>query len=102
MRIAQVTNLVRVLKELKAEGVWIVGLEDTPSSLPYYAADLNRALALLVGAEGVGISRLARETCDMVIRLPMQGHVQSLNASVAGGIALYTAWAARGFPSRSL
>lgn len=102
MRIAQVTNLVRALRELKAEGVWIVGLEDIPSSLPYYVADLNRPLALLIGAEGIGISRLARETCDMVIRLPMRGHVQSLNASVAGGIALYTAWAARGFPSRSL
>lgn len=101
MRIAQVTNLVRLLKALKAEGIWVVGLEDAPGSLPYHTADLNRPLALLVGAEGVGISRLARETCDMVIRLPMRGRVQSLNASVAGGIALYAAWAARGFPSCS-
>ncbi|MGQ9502553.1 MAG: 23S rRNA (guanosine(2251)-2'-O)-methyltransferase RlmB [Anaerolineae bacterium] len=102
MRIAQVPNLVRALRALKTEGVWIVGLEDAPGSLPYYAADLNRPLALLVGAEGSGISRLARETCDMVIRLPMRGRVQSLNASVAGGVALYAAWAARGFPSCSL
>lgn len=101
MRIARVTNLVRTLKALKAEGIWVVGLEDTPGSLPYHTADLNRPLALLVGAEGLGISRLARETCDMVIRLPMRGRVQSLNASVAGGIALYAAWAARGFPSSS-
>ncbi|MCS7260925.1 MAG: 23S rRNA (guanosine(2251)-2'-O)-methyltransferase RlmB [Anaerolineae bacterium] len=102
MRIAQVTNLVRTLKALKTEGVWIVGLENTPDSLLYHTADLNRPLVLLVGAEGLGISRLARETCDMVIRLPMRGHVQSLNASVAGGIALYAAWAARGFPSHSV
>ena len=102
MRIAQVTNLVRTLKELKAEGVWIVGLEDAPGSLPYHAVDLNRSLMLLIGAEGTGISRLALETCDMVIRLPMRGRVQSLNASVAGGVALYAAWAARGFPSCAL
>jgi 23S rRNA (guanosine2251-2'-O)-methyltransferase len=101
MRIAQVTNLVRTLKDLKAEGIWVVGLEGTSGSLPYHTADLNRPLVLLVGAEGWGISRLARETCDMVIRLPMRGRVQSLNASVAGGIALYAAWAARGFPSCS-
>lgn len=102
MRIAQVTNLVRTLKALKKdEGLWIVGLENTPDSLPYYTADLNCPLVLLVGAEGSGLSRLARETCDMVIRLPMRGRVQSLNASVAGGVALYAAWAARGFPSFS-
>jgi len=98
VRIAQVTNLVRILEELKSKGIWIVGLEDTPGSSPYHQVDLNRPLALLIGAEGAGISRLARETCDLMIRLPMRGRVQSLNASVAGGIALYAAWAARGFP----
>ncbi len=97
IRIARVKNLVRTLEELKSEGIWIVGLDNSPQSLPYYEADLNRALALLVGAEGIGVTHLARKTCDMVIRLPMRGRVQSLNASVAGGIALYAAWAARSF-----
>ncbi len=97
VRIARVTNLVRTLMDLKAENVWIVGLDNTPDSLPYYEVDLDRSLALLVGAEGIGITHLARRTCDLVIRLPMRGRVQSLNASVAGGIVLYAAWAARGF-----
>jgi 23S rRNA (guanosine2251-2'-O)-methyltransferase len=97
IRVAQVTNLVRTLEALKAAGVWVVGLDGGPGSRPYHTVDLDMPLALLVGAEGQGLSRLARQVCDLLIALPMRGHTESLNASVAGGIAMYAAWAARGF-----
>ena len=98
VRVVQVTNLVRSLEALKAEGLWIVGMDSDPASSLYHQVDLDRPLLLLVGAEGAGLSHLVRQSCDLVIRLPMCGRLQSLNASVAGGIALYAAWAARGFP----
>lgn len=97
IRVAQVTNLVRALETLKAAGVWVVGLDAGPGSRPYSTVDLDMPLVLLVGAEGQGLSRLARQVCDVLISLPMRGHTESLNASVAGGIAMYAAWAARGF-----
>ncbi|GAB4550263.1 MAG: 23S rRNA (guanosine(2251)-2'-O)-methyltransferase RlmB [Anaerolineae bacterium] len=97
LQIAQVTNLVRTLEDLKAEGLWIVGLENHPDAQPYHQVDLNLPLVLVVGGEGQGLSRLVRETCDLLVRLPMHGQTGSLNASVAGGIALYAALAARGF-----
>jgi 23S rRNA (guanosine2251-2'-O)-methyltransferase len=59
--------------------------------------DLNRALGVVVGNEGAGLRRLVREKCDFLLRLPMRGHVQSLNAAVAGSIVLYAAWQARNF-----
>jgi 23S rRNA (guanosine2251-2'-O)-methyltransferase len=97
LRVTQVTNLVRALESLKANGLWVVGLESRSGALPYDQVDLNLPLALVVGAEGQGLSRLVRETCDLLVRLPMRGQVGSLNASVAGGIAMYAALAARGF-----
>lgn len=97
LRVARVTNLVRTLESLKENNVWVVGLENSPGAQPYYEADLNMPMVLVVGAEGQGISRLVRQTCDLLIRLPVRGQVESLNASVAGGIALYAALAARGF-----
>jgi 23S rRNA (guanosine2251-2'-O)-methyltransferase len=102
LRVAQVTNLARTLEALKSGGVWVVGLESVPDARPYHQVDLNRPLVLVVGAEGQGLSRLVRETCDLLIRLPIRGQVGSLNASVAGGIALYAALAARGFSSQQL
>lgn len=89
VRIAPVTNLVRALARLKDAGVWVAGLEATPEAGPIDAADLRGALALVVGSEGSGISRLVRERCDFLVRLPMRGRVASLNAAVAGSIALY-------------
>jgi len=90
--IAQVTNLVRTMGELKEQGVWIVGLEHTPDAQDYREADLNMPLALVVGSEGRGLRRLVRDSCDLLIQLPMRGSINSLNASVAGSIALYEAW----------
>jgi 23S rRNA (guanosine2251-2'-O)-methyltransferase len=75
MLVAEVANLVQAMKLLKADGVWLAGL--------------NGPLGLVVGSEGEGLSRLVRETCDFLIRLPMHGQVESLNAGVAGAIAIY-------------
>jgi len=93
--IAQVTNLVRTMAELKEQGVWILGLEHAPEAQNYREVDLNMPLALVVGSEGRGLSRLVRERCDLLIQLPMRGKVNSLNVSVAGSIALYEAWQQR-------
>jgi 23S rRNA (guanosine2251-2'-O)-methyltransferase len=97
VEVAQVTNLARTLVELKSNGVWVVGLDAGPAAKLYDQVDLDLGLALVVGAEGKGLSRLVRETCDILIRLPMRGKMESLNASVAGGVALYAALRARAF-----
>jgi 23S rRNA (guanosine2251-2'-O)-methyltransferase len=94
--ITRVTNLVRTMEELKAKRLWMVGLEDVPQAQPYHQSDLTMPLALVVGSEGRGMGRLVRETCDIPIRLPMRGKVSSLNAAVAGSIALYEVWRQRG------
>lgn len=90
MPFAQVTNLARCLKDLKAAGLWIAGTaEDGEQDL--FAADLSGSLALVMGAEGRGLRRLTRESCDFCLRLPMHGAVASLNVSVAAGVALFEA-----------
>jgi 23S rRNA (guanosine2251-2'-O)-methyltransferase len=89
MRVDRVSNLAQTLEQLKQAGVWAVGLEDVPEAENYADADLNRPLVLVVGSEGRGLSRLLRERCDFLINLPMKGQVTSLNAAVAGSIALY-------------
>jgi 23S rRNA (guanosine2251-2'-O)-methyltransferase len=91
VRVAQVSNLVQAMRWLKEAGVWLAGLEVTPSAQLYTQADLHGPLGLVVGGEGEGLARLVRERCDFLIRLPMWGQVESLNAGVAGGIALYEA-----------
>lgn len=89
--VTQVTNLVRTLSQLKAEGLWIVGL-DMAGDHEYDALDWAIPVVIVVGSEGQGLSRLVRETCDFLVRLPMRGKIDSLNAAVAGSIVLYTAW----------
>jgi 23S rRNA (guanosine2251-2'-O)-methyltransferase len=88
--IAQETNLTHTIDFLKKQNIWVIGL-DSETKTEYDQADLTGALALVVGNEGKGISRLVREHCDLLIKLPMRGHVTSLNAAVAGSIALYEA-----------
>lgn len=95
--IAQVTNLVEAMKQLQEQGVWLAGLDMEPGAYRPGEMDLNRSLGLVVGHEGQGVRRLVRETCDFLIQLPMRGRVESLNAAVAGSVALYLAWQARGF-----
>jgi 23S rRNA (guanosine2251-2'-O)-methyltransferase len=96
LRVARVTNVTNSLKALQEADVWIAGLEFVPEAQLYTQADLTGALALVVGSEGQGMSRLVKETCDFIIRLPMYGKVGSLNVAVAGSIALYEVLRQRG------
>jgi 23S rRNA (guanosine2251-2'-O)-methyltransferase len=88
--IARETNLTRAIDYLKKRQVWVIGLAGEAQTL-YTQADLTGPLALVVGNEGKGISRLVREHCDLLIKLPMHGSINSLNAAIAGSIALYEA-----------
>ncbi|TSA21607.1 MAG: 23S rRNA (guanosine(2251)-2'-O)-methyltransferase RlmB [Betaproteobacteria bacterium] len=85
-----VTNLARSLREMKEHGILIVGA-DAEGTLEIFAADLSGATALILGAEGDGLRRLTREHCDLLVKIPMQGQVESLNVSVSAGVCLYEA-----------
>jgi 23S rRNA (guanosine2251-2'-O)-methyltransferase len=90
-----VTNLARTLNELKERDIRVVGTsDDAPSTL--YEADLAGPLALVLGAEGKGLRQLTRKTCELLVRIPMRGAVESLNVSVASGVCLYEARRQRG------
>ncbi|MCL4806085.1 MAG: 23S rRNA (guanosine(2251)-2'-O)-methyltransferase RlmB [Anaerolineae bacterium] len=95
--IAKVTNLVQTMRTLKAAGVWLAGMDMDEEAHALGQIDLDMPLGIVVGHEGEGLRRLVRERCDFIIRLPMRGRVESLNAAVAGSILLYAAWQARGF-----
>lgn len=82
-----VTNLARAMRELKAEGVWMIGADERAEQ-DLYAARLQGPLAWVLGAEGEGMRRLTREHCDELVRIPMLGSVESLNVSVSAGICL--------------
>ena len=83
-----VTNLARALSELKERNVWIVGADER-AERTLYDADLPDAIAWVLGAEGEGMRRLTRESCDLLVRIPLAGQVESLNVSVAAGICLF-------------
>ncbi len=87
MKIARVVNISAALAELKAAGLWIAGADMAGESM--YRQDMTGAFALVIGNEGEGLSRLVRERCDYLVSIPMQGHVDSLNAGVAAGILLF-------------
>ncbi len=87
----QVTNLARVLKELKDRGIWLVGTYLDETAQPLYEANLKGALAVVMGAEGSGMRRLTREHCDSLVYIPMAGSVDSLNVAVATGVTLFEA-----------
>jgi 23S rRNA (guanosine2251-2'-O)-methyltransferase len=90
VRVADVVNIARAIDELKEAGVWTIGLAgDSPKR--YDHIDLTVPIAVVLGAEGTGLRRLVRERCDWLVSIPMRGHVQSLNVSVAAGIALFEA-----------
>ncbi len=97
--VVPVTNLARALDRLKQSGIWVVGT-DGEAGQTLYAADLNRPLALVLGAEGEGMRRLTRDSCDFLVRIPMAGQVESLNVSVAAGIALFEAGRQRAAAAR--
>jgi 23S rRNA (guanosine2251-2'-O)-methyltransferase len=92
--IAEVTNIVNTIKELKQEGFWIVGL-GTEGDRSYREQDFSVPVALVVGNEGRGIRRLVKEHCDFLVRIPLYGTVESLNASVAGALVMYEVVRAR-------
>jgi 23S rRNA (guanosine2251-2'-O)-methyltransferase len=88
--IATVPNLVSVMKELKKLGLWVVGTE-AQAEKTCFEADLTGPLALVMGSEGEGLHRLVRETCDILVRVPMFGKISSLNISVAAAVTIYEA-----------
>ncbi len=93
MRVARVTNISNLLDELKARGVWVYGAD--MNGTDYTKCDFSGACAIVIGNEGKGISRLVREKCDVIVSLPMKGKINSLNASVAAGILMYSAMKSR-------
>lgn len=97
IHVVQVTNLVNTMKDLKKHDIWLVGMEAGPDVPALENANLNMALGLVMGSEGEGMRRLVRETCDLLMSLPMRGHVASLNVATAGAVALYAAFQARGY-----
>lgn len=94
--VARVTNMARTIDELKEKGVWIVGT-DAKGADDYRNLDGKMSLALIIGSEGKGIGRLIKEKCDFLIKMPMVGHVTSLNASVAASLLMYEVYRKR-FP----
>ncbi|HHU55325.1 MAG TPA: 23S rRNA (guanosine(2251)-2'-O)-methyltransferase RlmB [Acholeplasmataceae bacterium] len=89
VKVAVVTNITQTIKKLKDKGYWVVGSDAGEMSVDYSAVDYKIPIALIIGSEGKGISRLVLENCDYVVRIPMYGHVNSLNASVSCGILVY-------------
>jgi 23S rRNA (guanosine2251-2'-O)-methyltransferase len=87
--IARVANVAQAVRTLKKAGVWVAGAAIGPAAVPYTEADFDRDVALVIGAEGAGISALVQRECDYLVTLPMLGKTASLNASVAAGILLY-------------
>ena len=88
MKVAEVGNLVNTIKLLKKKGYWVVGSSGDAKDL-YTDIDYDMNVVLVIGSEGDGMSRLVKQSCDYIVKLPMKGHVTSLNASVAAGILIY-------------
>ncbi len=86
--VAQVTNIARCIDKLKEKGFWICGA-DIDTTQTCYQANLKGALGVVIGSEGSGMRRLVKEKCDFLVKLPMKGNVDSLNASVAAGVLIY-------------
>lgn len=90
-------NLAQTLAQLKEGGAWVIGLEEGERSQTPDQVDLTGPLAVVVGSEAEGMRHLVRSSCDFLLALPMRGKIDSLNAAVAGSVALYLIWQARGF-----
>lgn len=90
LKIARVNNMVETMKYLKEQGLWICGT-DMDTKTYYYSQDLTGPLAIVIGSEGFGMSRLVKENCDFLVKIPMRGKITSLNASVSAGIVMYEA-----------
>ena len=90
MKVARVNNMNETIKKLKDYGLWVIGT-DGNSDVPYYNQDLKGPLAIIIGSEGNGMSKLVKENSDILIKIPMKGKVNSLNASVAAGVVIFEA-----------
>lgn len=88
MKIARVNNINDTIKYLKDNGIWIIGT-DMEATKYYYEEDFNLPAGIVIGSEGFGMSRLVKENCDLLVKIPMKGKITSLNASVSAGIAMY-------------
>ncbi|WP_028552034.1 23S rRNA (guanosine(2251)-2'-O)-methyltransferase RlmB [Paenibacillus sp. UNC451MF] len=88
VRVARVTNLAQTIEQLKERGIWVAGT-DVAAQQPLYKTNLNMPLALVIGNENKGMGRLIKEKCDFLLKLPMFGHINSLNASVAASVFMY-------------
>lgn len=91
--VARVSNVVQVIKELQKQGIWIAGADMHGQYL--HKQDLTGPLAIVIGSEGKGLGKLVRESCDYIVSIPMQGKINSLNASVAAGVLLYEVYRQR-------
>ncbi len=90
MKVARVTNINAAISDLKERGVWVFGTA-AEGSIPMYEADLKGPAAIVIGSEGDGMSPLVRKNCDVMVHIPMKGHISSLNASAAASVLLYEA-----------
>ena len=95
-------NLAQAIQQLKDANIWVIGLDAGHEAQMLGQVRLDGALALVIGGEGGGMRNLVRQSCDQLMRLPMRGKVESLNAAVAGSVALYFAWQVRGFKIKSI
>ncbi len=89
LKVARVPNIVAAMQALKDDGCWVTGLSPGAGALDYDEADYTAKCALVVGAEGKGLSRLVRERCDALVRIPLRGQVESLNAASAAAVVLF-------------
>jgi 23S rRNA (guanosine2251-2'-O)-methyltransferase len=96
--VARVANIAQTLEQLKSAGVWTIGI-DMHGRQEYTQVDFKVPAALVIGGEGKGISELVRKRCDVLARIPMKGHIGSLNASVAAALVMYEAFRQRSTPA---
>lgn len=89
--IARVANIAEAIRKLKKAGIWVAGADPSAEAVELWQADFSRDLALVIGAEGTGLSQLVKRECDYLVKLPIRGRVSSLNASVASAILIYEA-----------
>lgn len=90
MKIARVNNLAEKIKKLKEQGLWIIGT-DMDTKVEYTKQDYTGDIAIVIGSEGFGMSKIVKDNCDFLIKIPMRGKITSLNASVSAGIVIYEA-----------
>ena len=90
VKVARVNNINDTIKKLKDSGLWVIGT-DADAKTEYYNQDLKGPLAIIIGSEGFGMSKLVKENSDILIKIPMKGEITSLNASVSAGIIIYEA-----------